>query len=56
LVATGFGELVVVAVITAMYPAATVLLARFVLHEHWTRMHVAGLILSVVAVLAVALG
>jgi drug/metabolite transporter (DMT)-like permease len=56
LIATGFGELAVVAVLTAMYPAITVLLARIVLKEHWSRLQALGLALSVLSVLAVALG
>ena len=53
--ATGLGELVIVAVLTSMYPAVTVLLARFVLGERWSRVQAAGLVLSAASVAAVAL-
>ncbi|GAB3609054.1 DMT family transporter [Humibacter ginsengiterrae] len=53
--ATGLGELVIVAVLTSMYPAVTVLLARFVLGERWSRIQAAGLVLSAASVAAVAL-
>jgi drug/metabolite transporter (DMT)-like permease len=50
LAATGHGALSVVAVLTALYPAATVLLARAILHEHWTRLQVVGLLTAAVAI------
>jgi drug/metabolite transporter (DMT)-like permease len=50
------GELAVVAVITALYPAGTVLLARVVLSERIGRMQLAGLGLAAVAVSLLALG
>jgi drug/metabolite transporter (DMT)-like permease len=56
LAATGRGELAIVAVLTSLYPAATVVLARTVLHEHWTRAQVAGLITSAAAIVLVSTG
>ncbi|QDZ14717.1 DMT family transporter [Humibacter ginsenosidimutans] len=55
LAATGFGELVVIAVLTSMYPAVTVLLARFVLHERWNWPQRIGLMLSAASVVVIAL-
>lgn len=56
LAATGFGQLAVVAVITALYPAATVLLARIVEHERWGRLQLVGLACAAAAVVLTALG
>jgi drug/metabolite transporter (DMT)-like permease len=53
LAATGAGQLAVVAVVTALYPAVTVLLARLALHERWNRLQVIGLLASVAAVAAI---
>lgn len=50
LAATGRGDLSVVAVLTSLYPAVTILLARLLLREQWARIQVAGLGLSAVAV------
>jgi drug/metabolite transporter (DMT)-like permease len=50
------GELAVVAVITALYPAGTVLLARVVLTERIGRTQLAGLGLAALAVSLLALG
>ena len=50
------GELAVVAVITALYPAGTVLLARALLAERIGRAQLAGLGLAAVAVSFLALG
>ena len=55
LLAVRIGDLAVVAVITALYPAATVLLARVVLREHLGPGRVAGLALAAVAVSLLAL-
>jgi drug/metabolite transporter (DMT)-like permease len=52
---TGEGELVVIAVITSMYPAVTVLLARIVLKERWSRLQSTGLVLSAASVAVIAL-
>lgn len=50
LLAARRGDLAVVAVITALYPAGTVLLARVLLAEHLHRVQLAGLGLAAVAV------
>ena len=56
LLAVREGELAVVAVITALYPAATVLLARALLAERIGASQLAGLGLAAVAVSLLALG
>jgi drug/metabolite transporter (DMT)-like permease len=56
LAATGVGQLAVIAVVTALYPAATVLLARLGLHERWSRVQAVGLLISIAAVTAISLG
>lgn len=56
LAATGRGQLSVVAVLTSLYPAVTILLAHLLLHEHWLRVQIAGLVLSGVAVALISLG
>jgi drug/metabolite transporter (DMT)-like permease len=56
LAATGAGQLAIVAVLTALYPAVTVLLARLTLHEQWSRLQIIGLIASAVAVAAISIG
>ncbi len=56
LLATQTGYLTVAAVITSLYPAATVVLAATVLHERVHRSQVAGLVLCLTAVALVAAG
>ena len=56
LLAVREGALAVVAVITALYPAGTVLLARVVLGERIGRTQLAGLGLAMVAVSLLAIG
>jgi drug/metabolite transporter (DMT)-like permease len=56
LFATGHGELTVVAVVTSLYPAFTVLLARLLLAEHWTRTQAVGLAVAAAAIVLVSLG
>jgi drug/metabolite transporter (DMT)-like permease len=56
LAATGAGQLAIVAVVTALYPAVTVLLARVMLHERWSRLQITGLIISALAVAAISIG
>jgi drug/metabolite transporter (DMT)-like permease len=56
LLATGHGELTIVAVVTALYPAFTVLLARLLLAEHWTRTQAVGLAVAGAAIVLVSLG
>jgi drug/metabolite transporter (DMT)-like permease len=50
LAATGHGQLAVVAVLTALYPAVTVVLARVALGELWTPLQAAGLIVAATSV------
>jgi drug/metabolite transporter (DMT)-like permease len=56
LAATGPGQLAVVAVVTALYPTATVIAARFVLHERWSRWQAAGLLVAAAAITSISLG
>lgn len=56
LVAVRSGDLSVVAVITALYPAGTVLLARIVLGERLHRVQIAGLAAAAAAVSLLAVG
>ena len=49
------GQLAIVAVIIALYPAATVLLARFVLHERLARIQLVGLGVAACSVALLAL-
>ena len=56
MVATQQGLLAVTAVLTSLYPAATVLLAAVVLHERVHRVQAVGLVLCGVCVTFVALG
>lgn len=50
------GELSIVAVLTSLYPAATVLLARAFLGERWSALQSAGLLVSVAAIGLVSAG
>lgn len=56
LLAVRDGDLAVIAVITALYPAATVLLARIVLAERISLTQLAGLAIAAAAVCLLALG
>lgn len=56
LLATRQGLLVVVAVLAALYPAITVLLARAVLHERSSRGQTVGLVMAAGAVVAITAG
>lgn len=56
LLATREGLLSIVAVLTSMYPATTVLLARLALGERFERSQSVGLLLAVAGVAAIALG
>jgi drug/metabolite transporter (DMT)-like permease len=56
LIAARHGDLSIVAVITALYPAATVLLARVLLGERIGRVQLAGLGVAAAAVSLLALG
>jgi drug/metabolite transporter (DMT)-like permease len=55
LLATRRGFVAVVSVITSLYPAGTVLLARIVLRERIGRAQIAGLALAGAAVVLIAL-
>jgi uncharacterized membrane protein len=56
LAATGHGQLAIVAVVTSLYPAFTVLLARFFLAEHWSRPQAIGLVVAAAAIVLVSVG
>jgi drug/metabolite transporter (DMT)-like permease len=56
LAATGHGQLAIVAVLTALYPAVTVLMARVFLSEHWTWPQAAGLLIAAAAIILVTIG
>ena len=56
LAAVGRGELAIIAVLTSLYPAATVLLARAFLSERWTRIQAGGLLTSLAAIILVSVG
>lgn len=56
LLASRHGLLVVVAVLAALYPGITVLLARFVLREQASRWQLVGLVLAAIAVVAISVG
>lgn len=54
LAATGHGALAIVAVVTALYPAVTVMLARVLLGERWSRRQAVGLVTAAVAIALVS--
>jgi drug/metabolite transporter (DMT)-like permease len=54
--ATHHGLLAITAVITSLYPAGTILLARVLLGERLTRLRLAGLCLAAVSVALIAVG
>ena len=56
LYATNLGSLTIVAVLSSLYPVATVLLARFVLSERMTRTQVGGFGAAIVATGLIAAG
>jgi uncharacterized membrane protein len=56
LAATGHGQLAIVAVVTSLYPAFTVLLARAFLAERWSRTQVIGLAVAAAAIVLVSVG
>lgn len=56
LFATNLGDLSVVAVLSSLYPAATVVLARLWLDERMSRTQLAGLAMALVATACIALG
>jgi drug/metabolite transporter (DMT)-like permease len=56
LLATRFGLLTVVAVLTSMYPAVTVVLARVLLHERFVRTQLVGLALAAASIVLIVVG
>jgi drug/metabolite transporter (DMT)-like permease len=56
IIANHHGELAVVAVLTALYPGFTVILARLVLGERWSAAQKLGLATALLATLLVSLG
>jgi drug/metabolite transporter (DMT)-like permease len=56
IIATHHGELAVVAVLTALYPGFTVILARLVLGERWSPTQKVGLATALLATVLVSLG
>lgn len=56
LAATGRGQLAIVAVMTALYPSVTIVLARFGLGERWSRVQGAGLLTAAAAIVLVTVG
>lgn len=54
LAATGHGVLAIVAVLTALYPGVTLILARVVLSERWTRLQAGGLVIAAAAIVLVS--
>ncbi len=56
LLAARRGLLALVAVLSSLYPASTVVLARLVLHERLTRVQIGGLVLAGVGVALIATG
>jgi drug/metabolite transporter (DMT)-like permease len=54
--ATHKGLLAVVAVLTSLYPASTIVLARITLGERLTRLRLAGLVLAGACVALIAVG
>ncbi|MGH8160733.1 MAG: EamA family transporter [Gammaproteobacteria bacterium] len=56
LAATGSGQLAVVAVLTSLYPAVTILFARVVLGERWNALQMTGLAAVAAAIVLISLG
>jgi uncharacterized membrane protein len=56
ILAAAAGQLAIAAVLSSLYPVVTVLLAITVLREHVTRSHVAGVVLTGVAIALIAGG
>jgi drug/metabolite transporter (DMT)-like permease len=50
------GMLSVVAVLGSLYPASTVVLARYVLHERMSRTQLLGLLVALTAIAAIVSG
>jgi drug/metabolite transporter (DMT)-like permease len=56
LAATGHGQLAIVAVLTALYPAVTVICARVLLSEQWGTLQATGLLIAALAIVLVTAG
>jgi uncharacterized membrane protein len=56
LAATGNGQLAIVAVLAALYPAVTVIMARLILAERWTALQATGLCMAGIAIILVTTG
>jgi drug/metabolite transporter (DMT)-like permease len=54
-ISTRYGLLSVVAVLTSLYPASTVLMARFILKERMTPLALGGMALAAISVSLIAL-
>ena len=54
LLATHHGALAIVGVLSSLYPASTVLMARIRLHERWSHLQQLGMLASLLAVVLVA--
>jgi drug/metabolite transporter (DMT)-like permease len=56
ILAAGVGMLAIATVLASLYPVTTVLLAILILRERLTRSHVAGIVLTAVAIALIAAG
>jgi len=56
LIATSFGDLTIIAVLSSLYPVSTVILARFVLDERMSKVQLTGLVAAISATVLIALG
>ena len=56
LAATSHGQLSIIAVLTSLYPAVTVLFARLVLRERWNVVRIAGFVATAVAIVLITVG
>ncbi|MGH9175243.1 MAG: EamA family transporter, partial [Vicinamibacterales bacterium] len=56
LVAVQRGQLSVVATLASLYPASTVILARIILGERWSRLQAIGIVTAVLATALIVRG
>ncbi len=56
ILATQAGQLAIAAVLSSLYPVVTVVLAITVLRERLARRHVAGIVLTAIAIALIAAG